>query len=295
VRSTRAASEDELFEKTLGLLEQMLRHGTTTCEIKSGYGLNLEDEIKQLRVINRLNENAKQDVVSTFMGAHAIPDEFKSNRKVYLEFLINEVLPKAAKYAEFADVFCETGVFSSDETRRVLIAAREYGLKLKLHADEIDPIGGAQLSAELGAISAEHLIQTSDYGIMAMALRRVIAVLLPATSLYLDKPFARARHMIKEGVAVAIATDFNPGSSPNLNLQLPMSLACMKYKLTPKEALTAVTLNAAAAIDREKLLGTVEEGKQADIVIWNSPDLNFLFYRYGNNQVKTVIKKGEIV
>ena len=295
VRSTRTATEDELFEKASGLLKQMLAHGTTTCEIKSGYGLNLDDEIKQLRVINRLNKSSKQDVAATFMGAHAIPGEFKNNREGYIQLLINEVMPQAAKLAEFADVFCETGAFSPDETKRILNSAREYGLKLKLHADEIDPIGGAELSAELGAISAEHLIQASDDGIMAMAQQQVIAVLLPATSLYLDKPFARARYMIEQGVAVAISTDFNPGSSPNFNLQLPMSLACIKYKLTPAEALTAVTLNAAAAINRANLLGGAEVGKQADIVIWNCPDLNFLFYRYGNNQVHTVIKKGEIV
>ena len=209
--------------------------------------------------------------------------------------LIDTIMPQAAKYAGFADVFCETGAFSPDETRQILIAARKYGFKLKLHADEIDPIGGAELGAEIGVISAEHLIQASDSGIMAMAERGVIAVLLPATSLYLDKPFARARDMIKQGVAVAIATDFNPGSSPNFNLQLPMSLACIKYKLTPKEALSSVTLNAAAAIGLAERLGSIEEGKQADIVIWNCSDLNFLFYRYGNNQVHTVIKKGEAV
>jgi len=295
VRSTREASEDELFEKTSSLLKQMLAHGTTACEIKSGYGLSLDDEIKQLKVINRLKKNSKQDIAATFMGAHAIPGEFKNNREGYIRLLTNEVMPKAAKLAEFADVFCETGVFSPEETKRILNSAREYGLKLKLHADEIDPIGGAGLAAELGAISAEHLIQASDDGIMAMAQQQVIAVLLPATSLYLDKPFARARYMIEQGVAVAISTDFNPGSSPNFNLQLPMSLACIKYKLTPAEALTAVTLNAAAAINRANLLGGAEVGKQADIVIWNCPDLNFLFYRYGNNQVHTVIKKGEIV
>ena len=292
VRSTREASEDELYSKASEILETMLRHGTTACEIKSGYGLNMPDELKQLRVIECLSGSARQDIVATFMGAHAFPDEFKADHEGYIRLLIDGILPAAAKYAEFADVFCEANVFSPEASRRILLAAKGAGLALKLHADEIEPIGGAELSAELGAVSAEHLIQASDAGITAMAKEGVIAVLLPTTSLYLDKPFARARFMLDQGLAVAVATDFNPGSSPNLNLQLSMGLACFKYKMTPKEALTAVTLNAAAAIKRADLIGSIEEGKQADMVVWDCPDLNFLFYRFGNNQVRIVIKKG---
>jgi len=295
VRSTRKATEDDLFAKASGFLDEMLRHGTTTCEIKSGYGLNVADELKQLKVICRLKDSARQDVVATFMGAHTYPEEYLDDHDGYIGLLINEIIPLAAEYAEFADVFCEEGVFSTEESRRILLASRGRGMGLKIHADELEPIGGAQLSAELGAVSAEHLIQTSDEGIAAMAGQNVIAVLLPATSLYLDKPFARARAMLDSGLAVAIASDFNPGSSPSYNLQLPMALACIKYKLTAKEVLTAVTLNAASAINRADLLGSIEEGKQADIVIWDCPDLEFLFYRHGNNQARTVIKKGEPV
>ena len=297
VRSTRAATEEELFVKTEGLLKIMLEHGTTTVEAKSGYGLSTQEEIKQLSVVKRLQQTNKMDIVSTFMGAHAIPEEYAEDREGYIRLVCDEMIPKIAKenLAEFCDIFCETAVFEVDETRRILECARAHGLKLKLHGDEIDPMGGAELAGELAAISAEHLIEASDQGIESMAKAGTIAVLLPATSLYLNKSFARARKMLESGMAVAVATDFNPGSSPNLNMQLPMTLACLKYRLSPKEALTAVTLNAACAINRGDSIGTIEPNKQADIILWNAPDLDFLFYRYGNNQVKTVIKRGVVV
>ena len=294
VKSTREASEEDLYQKAVGSLAQMLAHGTTACEAKSGYGLSLEGELKQLRVIQKLQQTGVVDLRSTFMGAHAIPNEYKSDREGYIRLLTEEMLPTVADsgLAEFCDIFCETAVFTPAESREILLRAKELGYRLKIHADEIDCIGGSELAAEVGAISAEHLIQTSDKGIMDMAKAGVIAVLLPATSFYLDKPFARARKMIGEGVAVAIATDFNPGSSPNLNLQFAMNLACLKYKLTPLEALTAVTLNAAAAIGMAETIGSIEVGKQADLVLWDAPDLNYIFYRYGSNLVHTVIKKG---
>lgn len=297
VEKTRKASEIQLIEKGKAHLKEMLKLGVTTCEAKSGYGLDTENELKQLRVIKALDKAQPIDIIPTFMGAHAIPDEYKENRTAYIEKIINEMLPAISKekLAEFCDVFCETAVFTPEESRRILTEAKKHVMTPKIHADEIDPIGGAEIAAETNAISAEHLIQTTDKGIRAMAEQNVIAVLLPATSFYLDKPYARARDMINAGIPVAIATDFNPGSSPNLNIQLAMNLACLKYKMTPAEVLTAVTLNGAAAINRAKTCGSIETGKQADIVIWDAPDLDYIFYRFGSNLANTVIKNGSLV
>ena len=297
VRATRAASEEDLYAKASAFADQMLSHGTTTVEVKSGYGLDLETEMKQLRVSARLSREHIIDVVPTFMGAHAFPEEYKDNREAYVDLLVNEILPKIAEsgIAEYADVFAETAVFDIEQSRRVLSAAKALGLGLKIHADEVNPTGGAELAAELGAISAEHLLQASDAGLDAMAARGTIAVCLPTTSFNLDKNYARARVMVEKGIAVAVATDFNPGSSPGFNMQFAMTLACLKLRLTPKEALCAATLNAAAATGRAKCKGSIEPGKDADIVIWDAPDLNFIFYRYGNNQVHSVIKNGKAV
>lgn len=297
VEQTRVESEAKLVEKGKELLKEMLSFGVTTCEAKSGYGLNTETELKQLRVAKKLDKSQPIDIVSTFMGAHAFPNEYKENRTGYIDYLLKEMLPIVAdeKLAEFCDIFCETAVFTLDESRKILLEAKKYGMRPKIHADEIDPIGGAEMAAEVGAISAEHLIQASDEGIRAMSEKKVIAVLLPATSFYLDKPFARARDMINAGVPVAVSTDFNPGSSPSLNMQFVLNLACLKYKLTPAEALTAATLNGAAAINRAEVCGSVEIGKQADLVVWQANDLEYIFYRYGSNLANRVIKNGEIV
>ena len=297
VRSTRAAREEELREKTAAALDEMLALGTTTCEAKSGYGLNLENECKQLRVVQRLNESQPVELVSTFLAAHAVPEEYKNNREAYIDQIINQMLPYVAehKLAKYCDVFCETGVFSAEESKRILLAAKELGLEAKIHADEIDPIGGSVLAGEISAVSAEHLIVCPPEGIASMAKGGTIACLLPATSFYLGATFAPARDMINAGVPVAVASDSNPGSTPNLSLQLAMNIACFKYRMTPEEVLTAATLNAAAAIGCADKVGTVECGKQADLLIWNAPNLNYIFYRYGNNQVDTVIKKGRIV
>lgn len=297
VKSTREATEDELYEKALKIANKMILYGTTTVEAKSGYGLNVEDELKQLKVAKRLQQNAIIDVVSTAMPAHAVPNEYKDDKQAYIELIINEILPKIKEQnlATYCDIFCETAVFNVEESKYILEKARELGFLLKMHADEIDPIGGAELAGELGLVSGEHLIQASDSGIKKMADSGVIGVCLPATSFYLDKPFARARDMIKEGMAVAVASDFNPGSSPNFNLQLAMMLSAHKYKLTPKEALMAVTLNSASAIGVADKVGTIEVGKKADIIIWNAIDLDFLFYRYGDNLVDTVIKNGVVL
>ena len=297
VGKTRAATEDELYEKTKAFLDEMLSFGVTTAESKSGYGLDLENELKQLRVNKRLNETHKIDLVSTFLGAHAIPEEYKGKADEYIDLLCDVVLPavKEQNLADFVDVFCEDSVFDVAQSEKMLRAGQALGLRARIHADEIEEIGGAVLSGEVGAISAEHLIATGEKGMASMAKGGVIADLLPCTSLYLNKTFAPARRMIELGIPVAIASDFNPGSCPSLNLQLAMTMGYVKYRMTPEEILTAVTINAACSCSTEEKVGTLEVGKQADIVLWNAPDMEMLVYRFGSNLVKTVIKRGEIV
>lgn len=294
---TRAASEEQLAEKAGEALAEMLRLGVTTCEAKSGYGLDLENELKQLRVAKALNQQQPVELVSTYLGAHAVPGEYRDDREGYLKLMCETVIPAVAKegLAEFCDVFCETGVFDATEAERVLRAGLAHGLRPKMHADEINAIGGTEAAGKLGAISVEHLIAATDEGIAAMAKGGCVAVCLPATSFYLSKPYARARDMIAAGVPVAAASDFNPGSCPSFNLQFVMNLACWNYGLSPEEVLSAVTLNAAAAIDRAETIGSLEVGKQADVLIWDAPNLDYIFYRFGQNLVKTVIKKGQIV
>lgn len=294
LKATRAASEDELYERAEKALFEMLDHGITTVEAKSGYGLDVENELKQLRVIKRLKEEGGFNVVPTFMAAHAVPPEFKGDPDGYIEFICTKILPKVAddELCEFVDVFCETGVFDVPQSRKMLEYAQIYGFKTKIHADEIDAIGGSVLAGEIGATSAEHLIAIDDKGIAAMSKGGTIACLLPGTSLYLGKDFAPARKLIEAGVPVAVCTDFNPGSCPSCDLQLCMNLGYLKYRMTPEEVLSAVTLNAACAVGRGDTLGTVEPGKQADLVIWDAPDLDYLVYRMGSNLAKTVIRKG---
>ncbi|MCH5143352.1 MAG: imidazolonepropionase [Clostridiales bacterium] len=297
VRHTRQMSEDELYEKSKEFAREMLLGGVTTVESKSGYGLNLDDELKQLRVNKRLNEQTPMDVVSTFLGAHAIPPEYKDKPDEYIDYLCDVVLPevKRQNLAEFCDVFCEDSVFDVEQSKKMLLCAQKYGMGCKIHADEIEAIGGAVLAGQLGAISAEHLIATNGQGIDSMAKGGVTAALLPATSFYLNKTYAPARQMIEKGIPVAIASDFNPGSCPSLNLQFAINLGYLKYRMLPEEILTATTLNAACAINRGQTIGSIEVGKQADLVIWNAPNFEMICYRFGSNQVKTVIKKGEII
>ena len=297
VRATRKASGEELFEKSRAFLDEMLAQGVTTAELKSGYGLDKETELKQLRVIKRLNEAHPMDAVATYLGAHAIPEEYALRSGEYIDFIISDMLPeiKRQSLAEFCDVFLETGVFGVEESRRLLTAAREMGFGLKIHADEIDELGGSQLAGELGAVSAEHLIATGERGMEALARGGVTAVLLPCTSLYLNKSFARARDMIARGIPVAVATDFNPGSCPSLNIGLCMTMAYLKYRMTSEEILSAVTINAACAVNRGGSSGTIEPGKKADMVIWNAEDMEMLCYRMGSNLAGTVIKNGAIV
>lgn len=297
VRATREASGEELFEKSRAFLDEMLVQGVTTAELKSGYGLDKETELKQLRVIKRLNEAHPMDAVATYLGAHAIPEEYALRSGEYIDFIISDMLPEIKRQglAEFCDVFLETGVFGVEESRRLLTAAREMGFGLKIHADEIDELGGSLLAGELGAVSAEHLIATGERGMEALARGGVIAALLPCTSLYLNKSFARARDMIARGIPVAVATDFNPGSCPSLNIGLCMTMAYLKYRMTPEEILSSVTINAACAVNRGGSIGTIEPGKKADMVIWNAEDMEMLCYRMGSNLAGTVIKHGAIV
>ena len=297
VRKTREASFEELYDKSAGFLDEMLHMGITTCEAKSGYGLDMENELKMLEVIKALGENHPMDVVPTFMGAHAIPPEYEGRGDEYIDMLCNKVIPEVRKrgLVEFCDVFCEDTVFDAAQSRKYMKKAREYGFELKIHADEIEDIGGSALAGEMEAVSAEHLIAAGEAGMDSMAAGGTTAMLLPATSFYLGKTYAPARTMIDKGIPVAIASDFNPGSCPSLNLQLAVNLGYLRYKMTPEEILTAVTINPACAINRGDTVGTVEEGKQADIVIWNAPDFEMLCYRFGSNLADKIIKKGELI
>lgn len=294
---TRAASFEELYDKTYQHLNDFLRYGVTTVEAKSGYGLNWDAERKQLEVAQALQADHPVDIISTFMGAHAVPRDYKGDEEAFVELIIHDMLPKVAAegLAEFNDVFCEKGVFTPAQSRRILEAGKALGLTPKIHADEIEPYGGAELAAEVGAISAEHLLVASDRGIEAMARAGVIAVLLPGTAFFLRASFARGREMIDAGVAVAISTDFNPGSSPTISLPFIQNLACMNMGMTMEEVLCATTVNAAYAINRGNEIGTLEAGKKADVVLLNVPNYKQLQYFYGMNHTHTVIKGGHVV
>lgn len=294
---TKNATFEELYQKASANLNKFLLHGVTTVEAKSGYGLNWETEHKQMVVAKKLNDVHPVDVVSTFMGAHAVPKVYKGHEDQYVDMIIYEMLPQVAanRLAEFNDVFCEYGVFTPEQSRKILLAGKALGLTPKIHADEIEPYDGAELAAEVGAISAEHLLVASDKGIEAMAQAGTIGVLLPGTAFFLRAPFARARFMIDTGVPVALSTDFNPGSSPTMNLQFIMNLACMNMGMTMEEVITATTLNAAYAINRGHKIGSIEVGKKADIVILNVENYRQLQYFYGMNHVHSVLKDGVLV
>lgn len=297
VRKTREADEADLCYKTGKFLDEMMNHGVTTCEAKSGYGLDFNSEMKMLEVIGRLNEFHAMDVVPTFMGPHAIPEEYKGRPDDFIDMICGEMLPyvKEHKLAEFADIFCEDSVFNYEQSRKYLLRAKELGFGLRIHADEIEAIGGSRLAGELGCVSAEHLISIDEDGLESMAKGGTTAMCLPATSFYLGANYAPARRMIEMGIPVACASDFNPGSCPSMNLQFVMNLACLKYRLLPEEVLTAVTINPACAIGRGDRVGTLEIGKQADLVIWDAPDMEMLCYRFGSNMTARVVKKGKII
>lgn len=297
VKTTRKASVENLVESGFKTLDAMLEHGTTTVEAKSGYGLSIESELKILQVMQRLDRLHAVDIVPTFMGAHAVPRRYKSNPQGYVNLVVNKMIPQVAtnELAEFCDIFCEKGVFSLGQSRRVLTAARDHNLKIKIHADEMSQLGGAELAADIGAVSAEHLLFASNHGLKAMAEKRVIAVLLPAAAFSLmTGRYADARKMISLGVPVSLGTDFNPSCRVE-NQQLVIAFACHFMKLTPAEAITAATINAAHAIDRGDEIGSLEAGKKADIVILDIPNHKFLGYRFGVNLVDKVIKNGRVV
>ncbi|MGU3343390.1 imidazolonepropionase [Staphylococcus succinus] len=292
VEATRNATEDELFNKAEKNLLTMIQHGVLAVESKSGYGLDKDNELKQLRVSNRLAEKYNLDMRHTFLGPHAVPKDAKSNQAFLQEMI--DLLPEVKAYADFADIFCETGVFTVEESKQYMEAAKALGFKVKIHADEIDPLGGLELAIDEAAISADHLVASSTEGKMKLKNSDTVAVLLPGTTFYLGKEqYADARGMIDNNGAIAIATDFNPGSCVTNNLQLIMSIAALKLKLSPNEIWNAVTVNAAKAIDVDA--GTINEGDKANIVIWDAPNHEYIPYHYGINHAEKVIKDGAVI
>ncbi len=297
VKATKEATREELFKAGKKRLDSMLSFGVTTVEGKSGYGLDYETELKQLEVMEEIDRVHPIDVIKTFLGAHAVPKEFKGKEDEFINKIIDEMLPDVVErqLAEFCDIFCEKNVFSVEQSRRLLTKAKKMGMKLKLHADEIVQLGGAELAAELGAVSADHLLQASDQGIEAMAKSGVVATLLPITAFSLKEHYARGRYMIDQGCAVALATDLNPGSCFSESIPLMIALATLYMKLSPEEAVTALTINGAAAVDRADQIGSIDVGKKGDIVILEFPSYKFMPYHVGVNTVEKVIKSGTIV
>lgn len=295
VRETREATEEELFRRCMGFLKKMTALGITTVECKSGYGLDTEQELKLLRIYQELRDTQPVHIISTFLGAHTLPPEYKDDRDAYIQKVTQEMIPTIAgkKLAVFCDVFVEDTAFTIDEAREILNCGKEYGLKPKLHADQLSDGGGAVLASEVNAISADHLECISDEGIRAMAEAGVCAVSLPFASLYLNRPFMPARKFIEAGVPLAIATDFNPGSAPSYDLPLAMFLACTMQRMTPAEVLKAATIYAARAIGIESQTGSLEPGKSADFIIINSRDVNQWFYHYQPNTCLATYCKGQ--
>jgi imidazolonepropionase len=297
VRSVRKATKEELKEAARPRLRRFLEFGVTTVEAKSGYGLSLQDEMKCLEVIAEMNQEGPLELVPTFLGAHAVPPEYQRDRPGYVREVVENMLPEVARsgLARYCDVFCEQGAFSIAESEKVLNRARELGLGLKIHADEFSASGGAVLAAKLGAVSADHLLRIDDDGVTALAGSRTVATLLPGTAFFLGVPFAPARKLIEQGAAVALASDCNPGTCPTENLPLVGAMACTQMRMLPAEAITAMTLNAAAALGRGDCIGSIEPGKQADLIVCNGPSYRHLFYHFGVNHVWRTIKRGSVV
>ncbi len=298
VAATRQASFDELLSLGRRRLDRMLSKGVTTVEAKSGYGLSLRDEMKILKVMQALQESHPIDIVPTFLGAHTLPKEFRQERTRYVDLLTEEMIPRVAheRLAEFCDVFCEEKAFTLEESRKILETGKRYGLKPKIHADQLSSGGGAELAAEVDAYSADHLEYASPEGIQKMAEKGVTAVLLPGASFFLSmKKYPPARDMIERGVVVALATDLNPGSSMTESLPMMMTMGCTMYKLLPKEVIQATTIHAAKSMGRENEIGSLEAGKQADLLVLDVPNYRYLPYHFGVDHVEYVIKKGKIV
>lgn len=297
VNATRSYGEDRLFADGRNRLNSMLSQGVTTVEGKSGYGLDLKCEEKQLRVMKQLNETHPVEIVSTYLGAHAVPVEYKNNPAGYVTYMVDVVMPKIKEknLAEFCDVFCEEEAFDIEQSRILLTEAKKMGFEIKIHADEIYDLGGGRLAAELGAASADHLLMISEESIRALAESETVAAVLPCTAFCLNKPFAPAKKMIESGCGLALATDFNPGSSFTNSIPLMLSLAVLKMGMTLPEAITALTLNGASALKRADKIGTLEAGKQGDVVLLDYPDYRFLIYHTAKNIVHSVIKNGQLV
>jgi len=297
VNATRQASAEELLQSGIKRLNSMLSFGVTTVEGKSGYGLDRETEIKQLEVMARLNQIHYLDVVPTFLGVHAVPQEYSGKQDAFIDFMATDVLPRVAdqNLAEFCDIFCEENVFSVEQSRRLLSRAKELGLKLKLHADEIVQLGGAELAAELGAVSADHLLQASDQGIKDMAAAGVVATLLPATAFSLNESYANGRKMIDSNCAVALATDFNPGSCFTESIPLVFALATLHMNISTEEAISALTINGAAALSRADQIGSIDRGKKGDLVVLEFPSYTYIPYHLGVSTIEKVIKQGNLV
>jgi imidazolonepropionase len=297
ITHVRAATKKDLKKQTRRYMNEMMKHGTTTVEIKTGYGLDMDSEMKMLEAINELKEEEMMTVVPTFIGAHAYPPEYKQNKRAYVDIVLEKMIPYAGKrrLATFCDVFCEKGYFDLEESERILNEGKKWGMLPKIHAGELNPLGGTELAARVGAISADHLEHVSDQGIAALRDAGVVATLLPGVSFFLHHGYAPARKLIDSGVAVAIASDFNPGSCMSYSMPMMMTIACTQMKMTPEEALVASTLNGAAALNLSSSVGSIELGKSADLIIADVPDYKFLAYHFGANHIVTTIKNGTIL
>lgn len=297
VRCVRAATKKELKRSTVRYLTDMMRYGTTTVEIKSGYGLSLDDEVKMLEAINELADEEMMTIVPTFLGAHAVPPEYAGRRAEYVKLVVETMLPYVGKkkLAAFCDVFCEKGYFELEESEKILREGKRWGMAVKIHAEELTAFGGAELAGRLGAVSADHLECVSESGITALRDGGVVATLLPGVSFNLKSAYAPARRMIDQGMAVAIASDFNPGSCMSYSMPMMMTIACTQMRMSPEEALSAATLNGAAALGLSATHGSVEPGKAADLLIADVPDYRFLAYHYGSNHIRRTVKNGTLL
>jgi imidazolonepropionase len=298
VKATRKASEEEIYNVAKENLERMIAHGVATFEIKSGYGLDTDTELKQLRVIKKLADNYPVDIKATFLGAHEIPLEYREKKREFIDLILSEMLPAAKEQgiAEYCDIFTETGVFDIEESRVILKKAKELGFKIRMHADELTPLGGAELAAEMDALSADHLVHISDTGIEKMVEKQSVFVMLPGTTFFLmSDTYAPAKKIIEKGGIVALSTDFNPGSSHTHSMPLVITIACLKMGLTIEEAICAATLNGAYSLELSDKTGSIHKGKQADLIFLDAPDYQFLVYNFGVNRIKKVMKKGKII
>lgn len=296
-RATRAASFEELYDKTEKLLNHMMYHGVTTVEAKSGYGLYWDTEKRQMEVVKKLDKDLPIDLVSTYMAAHAIPEEYKDDPDKFIDYVI-ECLPavKEENLAEFVDIFCEKGVFTAEQSRKLLTASKEIGLLTRIHSDEIESIGGSSVAAEVQTVSAEHLMVITDEDIQKLADAHVIGNLLPATTFSLiEDTYAPARKMLNAGMAITLTTDSNPGSCPTANLQFAMQIGCLYMRLTPIEVYNAVTINAAYSVNRGETIGSFNEGKKADITVFDAKNLDYTMYFFATNMVSEVYKEGKLI